>query len=80
MEPDTISPHIAAAKKVKLNFSFGYQLEDCEFILRMIASERIDTENLITRQVSLEDLPIAFEELLSPNSHCKIVVTPNTTH
>jgi len=76
MEPDTIAPHIASTRKVRLTFSFGYEREDFEFILRMLESRRLDTEHLLTRRVSLEDTPAAFADLLVPNSHCKVMIEP----
>lgn len=76
MEPDSIAPHVAAAKKVRLTFSFGYALEDFQFIIRMIESGRVSTEHLVSRSVALEETPGAFAGLLSPNSECKVIITP----
>jgi (R,R)-butanediol dehydrogenase/meso-butanediol dehydrogenase/diacetyl reductase len=76
MEPDTIAPHVASTRKVRLTFSFGYELEDFAFILRMIESGRMDTANLVTRSISLDEAPAAFAELLVPNSHCKVMIEP----
>lgn len=77
MEPDAISPHVAAARKVRLTFSFGYTLEDFQYILRMIESGRMDTDHLITRSVSLDEAPEAFAGLLTPNGHCKVMIEPH---
>lgn len=76
MEPDSIAPHVAAAKKVRLTFSFGYALEDFQFIIRMIESGRVSTEHLVSRSVALEETPGAFASLLSPNSECKVIIKP----
>ena len=77
MEPDVIEPSVAAMKKARLTFSFGYELEDFEFILRMISGNRISTEHLVTRSISLDETPAAFAGLLVPNSHCKVMIKPH---
>jgi (R,R)-butanediol dehydrogenase/meso-butanediol dehydrogenase/diacetyl reductase len=76
MVPDAIAPHVAAAKKLRVSFSFGYQLSDFEYIIRMIDSGRLATDGLVTRSVSLDEAPDAFDELLAPNSHCKVMIQP----
>ena len=76
MEPETISSVAAAQKKIRMTFSFGYTLEDFEFILRMISAGRMKTDELITRSVTLEEVPEAFAGLMQPNEHCKIMIEP----
>lgn len=76
MEPETISSVAAAQKKIRMTFSFGYTLEDFEFILRMISAGRMKTDELITRAVTLEEVPEAFAGLMQPNEHCKIMIEP----
>ena len=62
---------------MRLTFSFGYTLEDFQYILRMIESGRMDTHHLITRSVSLDEVPAAFAGLLTPNGHCKVMIEPH---
>ena len=76
MEPELISALSAAQKKIRITFSFGYTLDDFEFILRVLDSGRINTDELITRNVSLDELPQAFADLLQPNGHCKVMIRP----
>jgi 2-desacetyl-2-hydroxyethyl bacteriochlorophyllide A dehydrogenase len=76
MEPEPITSAVAAQKKIRITFSFGYTLEDFEFITRILESGRIQTDGLITRSVSLDEVPEAFAELLQPNGHCKIIIEP----
>ena len=76
MEPETLSSVAAAQKKIRMTFSFGYTLEDFEFILRMISAGRMKTDELITRSVTLEEVPEAFAGLMQPNEHCKIMIEP----
>lgn len=76
MEPEPIVSVVASQKKLKMTFSFGYTLEDFAFIIRMIDRGRIDAEGLITATVTLEQAPGMFAELLGPNDHCKVMITP----
>jgi len=76
MEPELISSVTAAQKKIRMTFSFGYELEDFQFVVRLISAGRLTTDELITRTVSLEEVPEAFAGLMQPNSHCKIMIEP----
>ena len=76
MQPEPITSVTAAQKKIRITFSFGYTLEDFQFIIRILESGRIQTDELITRSVSLDEVPEAFAGLLEPNGHCKIMIEP----
>jgi (R,R)-butanediol dehydrogenase/meso-butanediol dehydrogenase/diacetyl reductase len=76
MEPEPISSVAAAQKKIRMTFSFGYTLEDFQFILRILDTGRVQTDELITRSVSLDGVPDAFTGLMQPNDHCKIMIEP----
>jgi (R,R)-butanediol dehydrogenase/meso-butanediol dehydrogenase/diacetyl reductase len=76
MEPEPITSAAAAQKKLRISFSFGYTLKDFQFIIRIIESGRIQTDELITRSVSLDEVPEVFAELMRPNSHCKVIIEP----
>ena len=76
MESEPILSVAAAQKKLRMTFSFGYSLEDFQFIVRMIDDGRMPTDGLITRTVSLEEVPEAFAGLLKPNDHCKVMIEP----
>ena len=76
MQPEPITSVTAAQKKIRITFSFGYTLEDFQFIIRILESGRIQTDELITRSVSLDEVPEAFAGLLQPNGHCKIMIEP----
>ena len=76
MEPEPITSLAAAQKKIRITFSFGYSLEDFKFIIRILESGRIRTDGLITRSVSLDEVPDAFADLMQPNGHCKIMIEP----
>lgn len=76
MEPEPITSLAAAQKKIRMTFSFGYTLEDFQFILRILDSGRVRIDELITRSVSLDEVPDAFAGLMQPNGHCKIMIEP----
>ena len=76
MVPEPITSVSAAQKKIRMTFSFGYTLQDFQFIIRILESGRIQTDELITRSVSLDQVPEAFAELMQPNGHCKIIIEP----
>lgn len=44
--------------------------------LRAIAEGAIDVSQVITREVGLDGVRAAFDELADPERHCKILVTP----
>jgi len=77
MEDEPISPLAAAQKTLRLSFSYGYTRDDFAFVTRMLAERRIPADDLITRHVTLEEVPEVFEGLMKPNGHCKIVMHPN---
>lgn len=76
MEPEEITVLTAALKKLSLIFAFGWELDDARYILDRIAAGDIDTMGLISATVSLAELFAIFSELLQPNIHCKVMVTP----
>lgn len=76
MAPEPITSLAAAQKQLRMTFSFGYTLEDFQFVVRMIEAGRIETGDLITRSISLEDVPDAFAGLMQPNEHCKVMIEP----
>jgi (R,R)-butanediol dehydrogenase/meso-butanediol dehydrogenase/diacetyl reductase len=76
MAPEEVTVLTAALKKLSLTFAFGWELDDARFVLDRIAAGDIDTSGLVSATVSLSELPAIFSELLKPNTHCKVMVTP----
>jgi threonine dehydrogenase-like Zn-dependent dehydrogenase len=76
MEPEEVTVVTAALKKLSLTFAFGWELDDARYVLDRIAAGDIDTTGLVSATVSLDELPAIFSELLQPNTHCKVMVTP----
>jgi (R,R)-butanediol dehydrogenase/meso-butanediol dehydrogenase/diacetyl reductase len=76
LAPEPITSFAAAQKQLRMTFCFGYTLEDFQFVVRIIEAGRIETGDLITRTVSLEEVPDAFADLMQPNEHCKVMIQP----
>jgi 2-desacetyl-2-hydroxyethyl bacteriochlorophyllide A dehydrogenase len=71
---DTILPLMGVVKELTLQFVLGYRPADFDFIIDMIAKDRVDVEHMITDVVSLEQLPQAFEALRKPVHQCKVML------
>jgi 2-desacetyl-2-hydroxyethyl bacteriochlorophyllide A dehydrogenase len=76
MQPDTVHPFYAVVKEVNIQFVWGYDPREFAESLRAIADGEIDVAPLITGEVGLNGVAAAFDELASPDAHCKILVTP----
>ncbi|ABK73293.1 zinc-binding dehydrogenase [Mycolicibacterium smegmatis] len=76
MQPDTVHPLYAAVKQISVSFVFGYDPAEFASSLRAIAEGDIDVRPMITGSVPLDGMADAFDELATPDAHCKILVTP----
>ncbi|MBU9766909.1 zinc-binding dehydrogenase [Mycobacterium sp. TNTM28] len=76
MQPDTVHPFYAITKQISIQFVFGYDPDEFAGSLRAIAEGDIDVAPMITGSVGLDGVATAFDELASPDHHCKVLVTP----
>ena len=76
MEPDTVMPLFGTAKEINVQFVNAYDYQEFAESLRAIAEGDIDVGPLITGEVGLEGVGAAFDEFATPDTHCKILVTP----
>jgi threonine dehydrogenase-like Zn-dependent dehydrogenase len=76
MTEDRIRPMTGINKHLTLQFVLGYTPEEYKEALDSIADGRVDPSPLVTRGVSLEDLPAAFHSLSDP-TECKVVLEFN---
>ncbi|MGQ0833161.1 MAG: zinc-binding dehydrogenase [Microthrixaceae bacterium] len=76
MQPDHISPFFGISKELNIQFVLGYDPMEFAATLHAIAEGQIDVAPLITGRVDLDGVPGAFQDLASPDTHCKILVTP----
>jgi (R,R)-butanediol dehydrogenase/meso-butanediol dehydrogenase/diacetyl reductase len=75
-KPDTLVPASAMVKELALTFSIGESKADFQFVVDMLAAGRITPDEMITRVVSLDDLPVAFEALKTTSEQCKVMLDP----
>ena len=73
-QPDTIMPLIGIMKEINLQFVLGYRPADFDYVIAMIAADRIDVAQMITDIVPLDGLPPAFEALRKPSHQCKVML------
>jgi 2-desacetyl-2-hydroxyethyl bacteriochlorophyllide A dehydrogenase len=76
MEPDTVLPLFGTAKEINVQFVNAYDHKEFAESLQIIADGRVDVAPLITGEVGLDGVGEAFDELATPETHCKILVTP----
>ena len=73
-QPDTIMPLMGIVKELELQFVLGYRPADFDYVIAMIASDRIDVSHMVTDVVDLNALPSAFEALRKPTHQCKVML------
>lgn len=71
---DCFEPQLALVKQLRLIFAIAYTRDDFQHVIDALAEGRIDPTPMITRVVSLDEMPVAFESLKHANTDCKIVV------
>jgi threonine dehydrogenase-like Zn-dependent dehydrogenase len=76
MKEDRIYPMVGINKQLTLKFVLGYTPAEYAEALAALGDRSIDTTPMVTRTVTLDELPGAFEALSDPHD-CKIVVIPN---
>ena len=73
-QPDTILPLMGIVKELEIQFVLGYRPDDFDYVIAMIASDRIDVAHMVTDVVDLNALPAAFEALRKPSHQCKVML------
>jgi threonine dehydrogenase-like Zn-dependent dehydrogenase len=73
MTEDRIRPMTGINKHLTLQFVLGYTPDEYKEALASIGDGRVDTSPLVTRCVSLDELPAAFHSLSDPKD-CKVVL------
>lgn len=71
---DSIMPLVGIMKELNVQFVLGYTPADFDFVIEMIAKDRIDVAAMVTDRISLDALPDAFEALRKPSTQCKVMV------
>ena len=73
-QPDTIMPLMGIVKELEMQFVLGYRPADFDYVIAMIASDRVDVTPMVTDIVDLDTLPSAFEALRKPSHQCKVML------
>ncbi len=73
-QPDTIMPLMGIMKELELQFVLGYRPADFDYVIAMIAQDRVDVAHMVTDIVTLDGLPAAFEALRKPSHQCKVML------
>ncbi len=73
-QPDTIMPLLGIIKELNLQFVLGYRPADFDYVIAMIAKDRIDVSPMVTDIIDLDELPAAFEALRKPVHQCKVML------
>ncbi len=76
MAEDTFFPAKAIVKELRVTFAFVYSKADFQFVIDMLASERITADTLVTSVVGLDEFPDRFEALRSPGADLKVMLEP----
>lgn len=71
---DSITPLRGVMKELSLQFVVAYTSREFDFVIEMIAKDRIDALALITDLITLEEAPEAFERLRTPDAQCKVMI------
>ena len=74
MEPTTVQPVLWMINEISMQTTMGFTNEEFEGSLDLIRKGVLKTDGLVTETVSLEQLPEAFERLLSPNDEIKVLL------
>lgn len=71
---DQILPIMGVVKELTLQFVLGYRPADFDYVIDMIAKDRVEAAHMITDRITLDQLPDAFEALRKPTTQCKVMV------
>ena len=74
MTEDRIRPLIGINKHLTVQFVLGYTAQEFDETLTAIGAGRVDPSPLVTRTVTLDELPDAFRALSDPKE-CKVVLS-----
>jgi len=74
MEPTTVHPVLWSINEVSMQTTMGFTNEEFEDSLGLLSKGLLRTDGLVTETISLDQLPDAFERLLSPNDEIKVLL------
>jgi (R,R)-butanediol dehydrogenase/meso-butanediol dehydrogenase/diacetyl reductase len=74
--PDKVMHAIAVMKEVCLQYAASYVTGDFHILADMFANGDTPLRKLITKRISLDEFPAAFEEVRNKNIDCKVMLAP----
>lgn len=74
--PDSFIPGFAMMKQVRLQFSMAYRASDFRASVAMLDGGHVEPRAMVTRTITLNDLPAMFKALRGPGQECKVLVEP----
>lgn len=74
--PTTLDLAYATVKEMDVHFSYYYKPEEFAQCLQNIADGKVPWQLMRTGKVGLDGVPEAFQTLLKPNNHIKVIVEP----
>ena len=75
MKEDQLHPMVGINKQLTVQFVLGYSAAEYAESLAALGDRSINAEPMVTRTVTLDELPAAFQSLADPHD-CKVVVLP----
>lgn len=76
MQQDTIHPMLGIGRELNIQFVLGYEPAEFTSALSALAEGEIDLAPWLTGTVTVDEVPQAFTDLGSPDTHAKILVVP----
>jgi (R,R)-butanediol dehydrogenase/meso-butanediol dehydrogenase/diacetyl reductase len=73
---DVIKPLTALSRELTLKFAQCYTERDFEAVVNAVAQGKVDVKPMHTHTVGFSELPMAFEELGSAPTACKVLINP----
>lgn len=73
---DTFVPAVAVWKEIILKFSNTYNLGEFQHVANVLAGGALEPRLMVTRNISLDEVPDVFEALRGPSAHCKVIINP----
>lgn len=75
-QPDPISAVKAGMKDLTVRFPVGYTRDDFRCVAQTMLDGHVDPKRMISKVVSLDDLPEAFAHLLQSHDETKVQIAP----
>lgn len=74
--PDSFVPALYLMKQVRVQFSMTYTIGEFRHTIETLDSGAVEPAAMVSRTVSLDELPETFESLRGPSADCKVLIDP----